>query len=511
MRMVFSKVLGTYTPPRRTESRFWASIPFVGIPQTPFLRWTRASLRSITQCAENASKGYDEFCKKRNAAYALLVPGLGPVVAVPSSLLHIFNKSENEVLSFMAQLEMIQPRYMIGGGPDIFGKANIQNDVVRKHFKSHMDNFAGPVDEELDVSFREFWGVDMSQWVSVYAWDACSKVIVQTAGRVFFGASLSRNRRLMDHTRLYANAVYIRSSFLNVFPAWSRPLVGPVLALYCRKQERGCMSILVPYVEQRLTEWNEGKNKDVPDDALQWMIQECVRAGASELCPKKIAQRLLVLNMMSTFGPTNAFASNLLDLYGSADRDEFVKGLRLECDKIAGKFNGLSTKQAVDSLYRIDSTVRESMRVSPFRIVSLTHIVAPGEGLDIGNGLRIPAGSRIGVPSYAVHLDPDLYEDPKRFDAFRFSRQFEGESNIDRQVDEQQLCSSYSEHYFAFGYGRHACPARWFVSQFLKQALAYVVQNYEVECVGRPARKKTLFNMILPQTDGKIRIRRRKV
>ncbi|KAI1750599.1 hypothetical protein F4782DRAFT_548549 [Xylaria castorea] len=124
--------------------------------------------------------------------------------------------------------------------------------------------------------------------------------------------------------------------------------------------------------------------------------------------------------MMSTFGPTNTFASNVIDFYGSADRDAFIEGLRFECDEIAGKFNRLSTKQAVDSFCRVDLAVRDSMRVSPFRIVSLTHIIAPGEGLDVGYGLHISAGSRIRVPSYAVLLGPDLYEDVKRFDAFRF-------------------------------------------------------------------------------------------
>jgi cytochrome P450 len=245
------------------------------------------------------------------------------------------------------------------------------------------------------------------------------------------------------------------------------------------------------------------------NDALQWMIEECAKAGQSELQPDMVAQRLLVLNLMSTFGPANAFASCILDLLGSESSDAFVDGLRQECDRVSTQFHGLSSKEAIDNLYRIDSTLRESMRVSPFRIVSLTHIVAPGAGLDLGDGLRVRPGMRIGIPSYAVHLDPSHYENPTKFDAFRYSRIFEDDHDNTRQAREQGLVSSYSDSYFAFGYGKHACPARWFVSQFLKQALAYAVQNYDMEFIGEPLEKKTIFNMILPQTQDKIRVRRR--
>lgn len=242
---------------------------------------------------------------------------------------------------------------------------------------------------------------------------------------------------------------------------------------------------------------------------LQWLIKECVKAGSSQMDPSRIAQRLLILNMVSIYTTSYVFTNCVLDLYGTESRDDFVTGLREECDRVSHEYNGLSAKEAIDKLYRIDSSVRESMRVSCFGIVSLPRTVASCEGLELGKDIRIPAGVRMGVPSQAIHLDDHYYDDPLIFDAFRFSRPHEGTKGAGRQGPKQELSVSISESFLTYGYGKHACPGRWFASQMMKIALAHVISNYEVECVGEKPEKKALLNMILPPTNAQIRVRRR--
>ena len=60
-----------------------------------------------------------------------------------------------------------------------------------------------------------------------------------------------------------------------------------------------------------------------------------------------------------------------------------------------------------------------------------------------------------------------------------------------------------------FGYGKRACPGRWFVAQTLKQSLAYLVMNYDVELVGFVSKSKVLMNMVIPPTGAKLRFRRK--
>lgn len=242
---------------------------------------------------------------------------------------------------------------------------------------------------------------------------------------------------------------------------------------------------------------------------LQWLIKECAKAGPGEMDPSRIAQRLLLLNLVSIYTTSYAFTNCILDLYGSESRDDFITGLQEECDRVSGAYDGLSTKEAINKLYRIDSSVKESMRLSCFGIVSLPRIVASSEGLELGNDIRIPAGVRLGIPSQAIHYDDGYYDNPLTFDAFRFSRPCEQNKTAGRQEPKQELSVSVSESFLTYGYGKHACPGRWFASQMMKAALAHVVQNYEVERIGGKPEKKALLNMILPPTDAQIRVRRR--
>lgn len=244
------------------------------------------------------------------------------------------------------------------------------------------------------------------------------------------------------------------------------------------------------------------------------MIEKCAKAGPKEMEPSRIAQRLLILNLVSTYTTAYAFANCVIDLYGGNERDDTIDGLRAELSRITQKHGGVSTKAAIDELYRLDSTVRESMRISAFGIVTLQRIVGEaGIDLDLGHGSahHIPAGVRVGIPSQAIHHDPAYHEDPMKFDAFRFSRPFESPGSKGRQADGQRSSVDCDKTFLTYGYGKHACPGRWFASQLMKQALAYMLHHYDVECVGKRPEKKAVLNMIMPPTEARIRIHRREI
>jgi len=152
----------------------------------------------------------------------------------------------------------------------------------------------------------------------------------------------------------------------------------------------------------------------------------------------------------------------------------------------------------VDALYRVDSTIRESMRISDVAIISLYRDVTSGE-LDLGNGIVIPRGVRMAFPTQNVHLDPDNYEDPRRFDASRPSRKFETlDEGSHKQKTERELIVTPTTSFLSLGYGRHACPGRWFVAQTMKQALAYIIMHYDVELLSKPVKRTALLNTMVP-------------
>ena len=72
-------------------------------------------------------------------------------------------------------------------------------------------------------------------------------------------------------------------------------------------------------------------------------------------------------------------------------------------------------------------------------------------------------------------MDPDVYENPEIFDGFRFAKLRNRSSLEDASLE----YTSSDVYNMAFGYGRHACPGRFFASCEIKMIMAYLLMHYE--------------------------------
>lgn len=240
-------------------TKFWTSLPSVGLRGGGWFSWTWAVLRSITKSAGNAAEGYHRF-SKHGLCFVLPSTGTGAIVVLPPSQLHLLNRSENQVAAFQAQLESIQPHYMIGD-KNLY-ENTIEFDIVRKQLTRDVGYFAAMTVEELDAAFKECWGTS-KEWTTIGAWDTCAKIIARAANRAFVGLPLCRDETFLEQSRLYAIAVYGGASVIAALPKVVRPVVGPLVALAAKRYLAACKRDLVPYVEERLRQ--VGKNwEDAP-------------------------------------------------------------------------------------------------------------------------------------------------------------------------------------------------------------------------------------------------------
>ncbi|KAF5851676.1 hypothetical protein GGP41_000454 [Bipolaris sorokiniana] len=109
---------------------------------------------------------------------------------------------------------------------------------------------------------------------------------------------------------------------------------------------------------------------------------------------------------------------------------------------------------------KLDSYMKEVMRVSPSFLTSFVRYVEKGFALSTGH--HIPAGVMIEASAASIYKDNEFYQSPESFDGFR-------------------SLSRPTKRALNFGYGRHACPGRFFAANEIKMVLARMLLQYDVK------------------------------
>jgi cytochrome P450 len=450
-----------------------------------------------------------------------------PLVILPSSSLpEVMNMSDDQLDVYTINREDIAQRHTIGPhavGPHI--------DIVRRQLTRKLPTLAADVQSELvDALHQQFGVTSPEQEVSVNAFATCMNVVSRAANRVFCGTTLCRNAEFLDSSQRYAVAIFTCGGLMKMLPHWSHPLLAPFLTRDVEKYRNICQRIVVPEIRDRLRHL-QSTTKDPsyqePNDALQWLLidsLELAKSDPTNMHDDTIVQRLLVLNMVAIHTTTIVSANVLLDIYGSPDRDSIVAGIRDECTRVLAEHDGIWTKDAINKLVRVDSALRETMRISNMSDTVLKRIVRDPHGITLRSGLHIPQGIRIGFATHDIHQDPLVYpERPTEYDAFRFSRPREAYlERVGAGEDAERLQKALEQkntsliavgnEWVGFGNARHACPGRFFATLEMKLLLAQIVTRYDVELdwVGRPPNMR-INGVSVPNQEAKLKVRLRAV
>lgn len=131
---------------------------------------------------------------------------------------------------------------------------------------------------------------------------------------------------------------------------------------------------------------------------------------------------------------------------------------------------------------------------------------------------------------YSIHHDEANYSCASRFDAFRFSRpreeheaksQAANDNNANRTVQpsneteaipalkqKPQSTVNLGDGFLTFGYGRHACPGRFFASHEMKLMLAHIIQHYDVEYLAERPPQQAVMEVKMPSDSATNGVRR---
>jgi ent-kaurene oxidase len=135
---------------------------------------------------------------------------------------------------------------------------------------------------------------------------------------------------------------------------------------------------------------------------------------------------------------------------------------------------------AYDQLYRLDSVLRESQRISPPTTLGLKRLFL--EPYTFENGTHIPAGTYVCMPIHAIENDEKHTPHPDEYDGlrtFRARQEKKRNGDLDNAAAKDLLFTTPTRTVLNFGYGKTACPGRFFASVVIKMVLVKMLTEYD--------------------------------
>ncbi|KPM43313.1 hypothetical protein AK830_g3243 [Neonectria ditissima] len=509
-----------------TQPRYPRAIPWMGKGGGGLLAKVRNSVSYFGQHRAWIQEGYNRYGKQDVAFVAPASISRPDDVVLPRSQIGWMMDQPDGVLSAdRAHSSILHSRYNFLG--DDLDRDSFATRAVHKYLARHLGGLIAGVEAEVDAAVDDVLGLDADAWRSVNLWDMWLAVVPRVTNRLLVGEPACREPRFLAACVRFVDDVIRNSFLLTMFPAVLHPLVGRLLAIPNWLHWRAASRFVLPTIADRLRDMARKDAGDPdyaawapPEDFLTWDIRLArLERNAFELDPAVVSKRMLPIQFAAIHTTALTGQSWMLDLLTTSPADAVLDVLRAEL--VANKpASGPWTKAHLAGLVRLDSSIRESQRLSNFAATLVERqVVAPAGLRNPTLGWTLPFGAFVTVNLEGTHHDEDLYPGARGYDPWRYSRVREAwESKTDEERAEAPEDGATarglgmvttSPHHLAFGHGRHACPGRFFVAHELKLIMAAILLKYDIKMIPQRPQPQWFGATIIPPLDACVEIRRK--
>lgn len=280
--------------------------------------------------------------------------------------------------------------------------------------------------------------------------------------------SVSRDPQWLKVITEFTASVAIFSMTMRTYPTILQPIVRYLLKCG-RKLNSDITQVrtaLLPEIRKREQAIADGE-ADQYQDFVTWLLES--KKTPSDADAEVIVMRILFLIVAAMH--TSAITA-IHVLYDMCADPEFMEELRAEAIQEIGA-NGWSNASLL-RLHKMESFLKESGRNNSAGLVSFQRFIL--KDITLSNGFKIPAGTHICAASDARSRDPAIYDSPSEFQPLRFYDKLASQGS---SIDSSSLFSSVAAGDSWFGFGRQACPGRWYASAQIKIVLCLLLINYD--------------------------------
>ncbi|KAI0113596.1 cytochrome P450 monooxygenase [Nemania sp. FL0031] len=478
--IAFISRLYTGTP----KQEYIPGVPIVGIDGNTTLIDAREKFRKHAK--EMLQEGYVMY---KGRPFYIPSP-LGERLMLPPKYVEELKSAPVEDCNFVGTFfEMFEGKYTTMGD-----RSTLHPRVAKAQLNANLGKILSSVGEEIEDSFQAIMP-ECDDWTEVNIANRFVTIVARVSSRMFGGLQLSRNEKWVSSAVDFAIDGFLLAQKIKVIPKILRPVIVRFLHEYRKisQHHETARNIITPILQARA---RVGESEEKACDFLQWMTEE---AKGDENDMSFLAKIQLKLSFAAIH--TSAAAPIQL-IYDLCSMPEYIKALRSELHEVLQEY-GVLDKQALAKLHKMDSIMKESQRFNPLLLITFERIIT--KQTTLSDGFTIPKDTTIGVPAQALSMDPDLHTNPEKFDGLRFTKVHKS------GVGRDQYAASNLRN-MAFGYGRHACPGRFFASNEIKMIMAYLLLNFDFKFPeGQRTRPNstTVETQLLPNEEATVRFKRR--
>ncbi|KAE8350016.1 cytochrome P450 [Aspergillus coremiiformis] len=467
----------------------------------------RACLNEITAGTQTSTRGYQLYSKK-GKSFAMLNINFRPQVILPPEQVRWLVTQPEDVLSHgkasddSDALRYIWPMFD-ASALHSFSKV-LQIDLTR-----NVTQTEAAVLEEMQHLMDELVGHTES-WKEVNMVQLLERIMYQTTQRVYVGLPLCRDTTYLGYVKGYARSLGTAMVFAAQLTPWPLRQVTALLTglpvYYYVLRVRSYLSPIYQKQMERLKAKQEAKDSLIegePANLITWMSNAVLAGtGPKSVSPAGMVTWLGILALLPTDNLWVTCTNTLLDLLTSEPEEAYYQAIRSEAKAVFASSKD-SGHPMSHRLHHIDSALRESLRLNSLAPRALHRQVVRRGGVVLPDGQRVPEGTWLCVLSANLQTDSDFYDDAQSYKPFRFVPKL-----METSSEKAPSLPLTNEKYLTFGYGRHACPGRWFSFQLMKIVIAYMVANYDIERLEKRPDNMRFADLNIPYLSHVIRIKR---
>ncbi|KAJ7166650.1 cytochrome P450 [Mycena filopes] len=432
------------------------NIPTVGTAN--FFTYFIDTWTSIWKTRDMVTEGYQKFY---GGVYKFPQIGGWMIMASGTDMVEDIRRAPDDELSFSEALEDI---FHTGG---TIGDHVVYDDYHVEVLTSLTRNIAayfGDLHDEIVSAYNTNIPVT-KEWSKVNVTNVGRSLITRATSRIFVGLPVCQDPKYEAVCINFILEVVPAAVILQVTPRFLAPLLIKLFANIPKRVNDG-IKILRPIIEGRLALAEQDIDKEsLPNDMISWLID---KAQGPQRTVEDLTSRILFLGFGSIHSTSGAWGSAL---YHLCAYPEYIAPLREEIEQVVEQEGW--TKSGVAKMYKLDSFLKEASRMVGQSTYHVTRKAL--KDFTFSNGIVIPAGASVSVATHHMHNDERFYPDAHLFKGFRFSDMM---TFKDGKPSHQMLTTSAD--YLSFGYGKHACPGRFFAVNMFKIVMAHLLVTYDV-------------------------------